>query len=275
MKKKRAQPNKFYPIATKGEALYRYLQIHLDSEGSLSASSNWLAQFNRSLQWCSYIEEFMAINLAGQLIESGRYLRSKFEDSSIFESEYRSLLREQVNMDRTSCDRLFRISKDAVDASLEQISDGTRNNLTRWAKTYHPNCYLCGRMMLFCEEDCDLRCTLDHVWPRDFGGDSIAENLLPACKECNSKHKTNYASWSMTNVQSILLGFTPSENKIKRLTGSSRYAIHRRHVQTIACDLQLTLKDAYLHVGSSEDVRVIDSLEFGHFFNLANHISIG
>jgi hypothetical protein len=274
MKNRKRLANKNYPIVTKGEGLYRYLRTQLDSEGSLYASTRWLAQFNRSLQWCSYIEEFMALNLAGQLIGSGKFLRSKFENSAIFESEYRSVLREQMDLDRNSFDRLFRLANDAIDASLEDIADGTRSALTTWAKANHPNCYLCGRTMIFGQQECDLKYTLDHVWPRDFGGDSIAENLLPACKECNGKHKTNYASWAMTNIQSILLGFEPSENKIKRVTGSSRFAIHHRHVQATAVELQLTLKDAYMLVGSSEEIRVIDALEFGHFFNLANHNSI-
>jgi hypothetical protein len=274
MKRKKQQANKSYPSATKGEALYRYLRMQLDFEGSLNSSTSWLAQFSRSLDWCTYIEEFMAINLAGQLIEGGRFLRSRFEDSTVFESQYRAFLREHLYLGPTSNDRLFRLSKDAVDASFEEISDGTRKALTRWAKDNHPNCYLCGRMMSFGTHECNLAYTLDHVWPRDFGGDSTAENLLPACKECNGKHKANNATWAMTNIQSILLGFEPSESKIKRITGSSRFAIYHRHVQHIAVDRQLTLKEAYMRVGSSENVRVIDPLEFGHFFNLANHNSI-
>jgi hypothetical protein len=274
MKKKKQKPKNCYPIATKGEALYRYLKAQLNSEGSLNTSTSWLAQFNKSLEWSSYIEEFMAINLAGQFIDSGRFFRSKFEDSYIFESEYRSFLREQLYVNRTSCDRLFRIAIDAVDASLEEITNGTRNALTSWAKASHPHCYLCGQVMDFDQQEGNLKYTLDHVWPKDFGGDSIVDNLLPACKECNGKHKANYASWAMTNIQSILLGFEPSESRVKRISGSSRFAIHHRHVQTVAYDLQLTLKEAYLRVGPSEEVRVIDSLEFGHFFNLANHNSI-
>ena len=141
------------------------------------------------------------------------------------------------------------------------------------AKTHHTHCYLCGRILVFSQEDTNAKFTLDHLWPRDFGGDSIEENLLPACKECNSQHKKNYPTWAMTNVHSLLLGFEPSENSLKRVPGSSRYAIHHRHVQNIAIEKQISLKEAYVFAGPSEGVRVIEPLEFGHFFNLANHNS--
>lgn len=171
MKKKIRQANKHYPTVTKGEALYRYIRTQLDSEGPLNSSTTWLAQFNRSEFWCSYVEEFMALNLAGQLIESGRFLRSKFSNTTVFETEYRSVLAEQLTLDRNERNRLFRLSIDAVDASLEKISDGTRNALTVWAKTDHPYCYLCGRTMDFGEIEANTKFTLDHLWPRDFGGD--------------------------------------------------------------------------------------------------------
>lgn len=50
--------------------------------------------------------------------------------------------------------------------------------LTYTIKGYH-TCYYCG-----CELT-DKNRTLDHMYPRRWGGISIPENLVPSCKNCN------------------------------------------------------------------------------------------
>ena len=42
-------------------------------------------------------------------------------------------------------------------------------------------CYYCG-----CKLN-DQNRTLDHMYPRDFGGISITDNLVPSCVDCNQK----------------------------------------------------------------------------------------
>jgi len=41
------------------------------------------------------------------------------------------------------------------------------------------NCYYCGKQV--------KKITIDHMFPRDYGGISITNNLLPACQKCNSE----------------------------------------------------------------------------------------
>ena len=43
------------------------------------------------------------------------------------------------------------------------------------------NCYYCGR------EIPKKNITLDHIYPQEFGGPSITDNLLPVCSSCNAK----------------------------------------------------------------------------------------
>jgi hypothetical protein len=261
-----------HPVATKGEAVYRFVRDQLNLCGALVATSEWMAQFDKPEIWSHYVEEFMSLNLTGRLLSSGRHLKNKHSNSTVFQTEFKSILSDQLPLKKEERERLLRLSIAAVEASLETIPNGTRNAITNWAKGNHPHCYLCGRMLLFKDENESVaQFTIDHVWPRDFGGDSCSENLLPACKDCNNNHKKNYPSWSMTNIQAILLGYEPSENSLKRIPGSSRFAIQHRLVQNVAVERQLTLKEAYLAVGPSVDVRIVDPLEFGHFFNLANH----
>lgn len=41
------------------------------------------------------------------------------------------------------------------------------------------SCYYCGRQV--------KNMTIDHMFPRDYGGVSITNNLLPACSKCNGE----------------------------------------------------------------------------------------
>lgn len=54
--------------------------------------------------------------------------------------------------------------------------------ITYMVKGYH-KCYYCG-----CELT-DKNRTLDHMYPRRWGGISIPENLVPSCKNCNQDKK--------------------------------------------------------------------------------------
>lgn len=41
------------------------------------------------------------------------------------------------------------------------------------------NCYYCGKRV--------SKITIDHMFPRDYGGISIPNNMIPACSKCNSE----------------------------------------------------------------------------------------
>lgn len=44
--------------------------------------------------------------------------------------------------------------------------------------------------------------TLDHVFPRDYGGISIPNNLKPCCKKCN-KNKSNFLPWQYRKLRKL------------------------------------------------------------------------
>jgi 5-methylcytosine-specific restriction enzyme A len=58
---------------------------------------------------------------------------------------------------------------------------------TRWwqQKTASGICHYCQRKVLVKE------LTMDHVIPLSQGGRSVKGNLVPCCKECNSKKKAD------------------------------------------------------------------------------------
>lgn len=58
---------------------------------------------------------------------------------------------------------------------------------TRWwqQKTAAGTCYYCGRKVGF------KNLTMDHIIPLARGGRSTKNNLVPCCKECNTKKKSS------------------------------------------------------------------------------------
>ena len=57
---------------------------------------------------------------------------------------------------------------------------------TRWwqQKTSAGKCYYCGKKVVF------KNITMDHLVPIARGGRSTKDNLVPACKDCNTKKKS-------------------------------------------------------------------------------------
>lgn len=42
----------------------------------------------------------------------------------------------------------------------------------------------------YCHKICnDTKMTIDHVYPKKYGGVSVPENLRPACNECNTEKR--------------------------------------------------------------------------------------
>jgi len=48
-------------------------------------------------------------------------------------------------------------------------------------ETKGKKCYYCGEIGL------DDEITIDHMYPQDFGGPTITDNMLPSCKKCNGE----------------------------------------------------------------------------------------
>ena len=64
----------------------------------------------------------------------------------------------------------------------EIINTLTSNEWLGILKKYYWRCAYCGK-----EFDLFNRPTRDHIIPISKGGDNVKENIVPACKSCNSK----------------------------------------------------------------------------------------
>lgn len=80
-------------------------------------------------------------------------------------------------------------------------------------------CPYCGRRM----EQNEM--TLDHIYPRDLGGPTITNNLLPCCKECNSK-KGNLTKEQFLNM--LLAEQKGNEEKYLRAIRKQQEELRKR-----------------------------------------------
>lgn len=81
------------------------------------------------------------------------------------------------------------------------------NDLTpaQWQEikaAYDHRCVYCGRSM--------ARLTMDHITPLSKGGSHTRQNVVPACKTCNSKKKDRAV---LAPVQPVLLTVAPAKKK--------------------------------------------------------------
>jgi hypothetical protein len=260
-----------HTLTTSGEKLYFFLRTWITHGYTLDDVFSWLEVIDNAEKWSEFIAQLVAVSLTGRVVTAGLSLAQIHTDESLYQRELRAYLNSCLSIDRDSLNRLIRFALPAVSACRRTIPHGVGCQLRRWARAEHPVCYLCGNNLNFDDENDDRAYTADHIWPSSFGGDSIIENLLPACHQCNGQHKRNFATWAMTNIQAIILSMNPSDNEFRRVQGMHRFALHHRRVQQLAIDDNLSLKEAYMRVGPSEELRSIDRNDVAHFFNLANH----
>ncbi|MEQ1899552.1 MAG: HNH endonuclease signature motif containing protein [Devosia sp.] len=137
------------------------------------------------------------------------------------------------------------------------------------------SCYSCGRLFGAIYEDAPdgLQATADHIWPRALGGDTVEENLLPACPSCNSA-KGHIAAWQMAWIQPVVFANVDEANGLKSLQREVKMALHVRAAMAYAQQNGSTLRSALLAIGPRELPVRIDPDQGYDFFNLRVHDDI-
>jgi hypothetical protein len=125
------------------------------------------------------------------------------------------------------------------------------------------------------EDERQLAVEVEHVWPRSYGGNTIAENLAFACHGCNQR-KENYANWAMVDSQSFILGWNPDTDDLQEVPGWRRFALTSWRAHQIAENGSLTLKQAFFRLTSVvlDRPRVMRLADAADFFNITNHTEI-
>ncbi|WP_082729098.1 HNH endonuclease [Burkholderia sp. LA-2-3-30-S1-D2] len=123
-------------------------------------------------------------------------------------------------------------------AAEEKRSDQIERN----ALSVEPaQCYLCG-VSLTKKKNARDQCTVEHIWPLSLGGETVEENIIPACKDCNDK-RSNTITWAWGPVQSTFHTRSGNANPPGQLKLS--LAIARLMLAASANERRpITLKDA-------------------------------
>jgi 5-methylcytosine-specific restriction endonuclease McrA len=110
-----------------------------------------------------------------------------------------------------------------------------------------PNrCYLCGVELT---RQGDSKRTVEHVWPLSLGGETVEQNLVLACHDCNSK-RGHMMTWAHGPVHSTY--YTRSSNRPANPPGDLRLSLGLARLLQAAAPTRtrkapLTLKGA-IHV---------------------------
>ena len=238
--------------------------------------SKHLIATGRSTEFREFFQESIALNLTRRLILAGESAKAY---SDPLEPGFLDYISPAINrwglQTLNQRGRLARLVKESVIASNHGISRTLRTSMIGWSKTKHPMCYMCGVQLnqhLQSENPRFDDITLDHIWPQAYGGDSIEENLLPACRACNSDKKQDYPTWAGCDIHTLIIGDRPSEEALRSVGGRFKFALHNRAVRRLANRDGISLRRSYVRIGCwTTEPWLLDEEEIGDFFNLENY----
>lgn len=257
---------------TSGERLCNFLNHKLLAGGAWNDLELLLDPTGRPKQLVRFFRQVAAVTLTGRIVAAGVSIN---EISPINDAEFNKLFSEHllytVGLPGRVKNEIYRFSLSAVKAAVLPIPGSVQKKIRSWAEIRHTWCYMCGQALDFNLKDPVRSYTLEHIWPRSYGGDSIEDNFLPACKSCNGEKKSNFATWTMPAIQSLLYGLAPEQEQLTKMSGTLKFSLHYRAAQELAIHERSSLKDAFLKIGPWTSIRLIDADDVADFFNLENH----
>jgi len=113
------------------------------------------------------------------------------------------------------------------------------------------------------------RLQYEHIWPSGYGGDSIEENILPACSICNNA-KEDMILWHTAHIAGFCLKPQPSADELTRVGRKQKIAWFMRRTYENAVRRRITLKESALSLGPIEMSKQdsVDPDDARDFFNL-------
>ncbi len=236
------------PFESKGEHLASYLHHNFLGYGNQSWGDlgRILLPSNRADEWVEAFQEMAVLQLSRRLISAGKAIHDQYDQESeaIVEREIKDMIFDTMTIDYSHVNDIFIRLKPAIHSSRTRIKDGLRRRIRRQASREMTYCYLCGTKLDFITERADNYATIDHVWPRAYGGDSVYDNLLIACCSCNNL-KASTPSWAMYHIQSLVVGHA---DKIEELPKWTRLAIRTREARKTAVSKNISLREAFLNL---------------------------
>ncbi len=217
-----------------------------------------LTDLSGTEQFASYIRGAIAIHAMRRILRLWDEVASEQPPIETMAVKIASrLIRREVfpSIGDDLINRLARTTIAAERVSRQSIGKSVRREVT--PSNGHANCFLCGTVLSAKQIDNHASdfFTLEHVWPQSLGGESVADNLLPACTTCQTA-KGDAPSWESYNVHNLVMASKPSQSKLEEVSRSRRMRIARHTLHAIdLCEQErLSLKQAFLRIGPMQPV---------------------
>ncbi len=252
--------------STHGEELCQFLFKELNDGRVWQHLEGVLRPMGDAKRFAAYYQHHAAVFLTCKLIAIGKACA---ENDPTNLNLLSTAVSEHPWNRLNSSNRLLRLLSAAIQSSGRSISSGTIAKLKRFAIESHSHCYICGRLLDFQVHDIETSFSAEHLWPSSYGGDSVEENLLPACKRCNSA-KGNSVSWVSTDVHSLFV-VNADEEHLSKIEFRHRYAVFNRFAFNIAMEKAISLKQAFMAIGPWAEARLFDTAKAADMFNIKTH----
>jgi hypothetical protein len=277
---------------TAGERLLHFLATKVDGLRDMEFSkASAASEITRRAAFGRFVDNCLILHCFGRLLQVAKYYRARLEAVEA-RAAVENYLVDYLNISRGSCVNFNQLPTLALEAAAA-CSEATRGiKPTVRQEILRPyrgvvTCYSCNgkldpeaaRTVTTDGKEADNKyyLDLDHLWPHSYGGDSIAENLLPCCLFCN-REKGNSVSWEWVPLQALFpeASFDAPQLDDKRTTRAEKIALHMRAAFEYARTNGTTLKDAYKSIGAREpQVSLVDGADTPDFFNLRVHDQTG
>lgn len=214
-----------------------------------SVVGNLLERAGGRREFASYIKGALSVHALRRLLRFWDAEREFMPNESRYVGTISKFVRTEVfpGIDTGLAGELARAVVAAHDASNKPVARGLQKKIVR--ENPRPQCYLCQRTLdAKASSDKKEYLTLEHLWPTSVGGDSVEENLLPACQDCQQVTKDTM-SWEWFNIHNLVLPTRPSEEALRFVVKRARYARHYLYAIQICNARNITLKEAFLELG--------------------------
>lgn len=247
------------PYLTPGERLVEYLRrtsfAGLQTPAFRNNVLSAIADGQREVEILDALDDIAVLNVARRLIIGASWAREKHGAGPVTEDYVASLIVNELLIDYANVRKLRDYVLPCAEAARSKVSPSLRREIL---ETHGLACYMCGTGLvtgqLTSAETGSTPATIDHVWPRGYGGDSSFSNLLPACEACNVA-KDSMATWPLFRFQYLVLGPFPREQEAAMVGREARIAWQlQKASQLLKSDRMLSLKDAVLQVGPVDDI---------------------
>ncbi len=259
-----------FRAVTTGETLFKFIlrEVYPASSVADIQSLGVLTVGGRSDFFSEYFLGLNAMNILARCVKKAERIRG-IENETAHHNGMVAYLQQSLGMAKhndDTVDQLARLSLLAASDSKRKIKDSVKRNIRNGRSEVH--CYLCGGMCHHNASDPMDGIEYEHIWASSFGGNSIVENLLPACATCN-REKKDMLLWHTGHLFSFVLKPDPSSDELTAITRKAKIAAQMRRIFSKACDEEISLKEAAESLGpvNMSSIYAIDGRDAVDFSN--------